>query len=59
MDEKQERHRIAAAQSKKGRSETTKRLAAATRMDLCLRWRDLKIEQRIADLEVEIYGQKR
>ena len=44
---------------KSGRSETTRRLAAATWMDLCLRWRDLKIEQRISDLEVEIYGKPR
>ena len=41
---------------KSGRSETTRRLAAATWMDLCLRWRDLKIEQRISDLEIATYG---
>jgi hypothetical protein len=42
----------------KGRSESTRRMAAATWMDLCLRWRDLKIEQRISDLEVEVYGKR-
>ena len=39
-----------------GRSESTRRMAATSWMDLCLRWRDLKIEQRISDLEFEIYG---
>lgn len=44
---------------KNGKSESTRRMAATSWMDLCLRWRDLKIEQRISDLEVEVYGKSR
>ena len=43
---------------KNGRAESTRRMAAATWMDLCLRWRDLKIEQRISDLERDYYGKE-
>ena len=40
-----------------GRSETAQRLAASTWMNLVLRWRELKnIEERIAELEVAVYG---
>lgn len=43
---------------KNAETETNRRLAAAAWMDLCLRWRDLKIEQRISDLEVAVYGKQ-
>jgi hypothetical protein len=43
---------------KNAKAESTRRMAAATWMDLCLRWRDLKIEQRISDLEVTVYGKQ-
>ncbi|MBE9473439.1 MAG: hypothetical protein IMY85_01010 [Chloroflexi bacterium] len=40
-----------------GRPETAQRLAASTWMDLVSRWRELKnIEERIAELEVAVYG---
>jgi len=37
-------------------AESTRRLAAGTWLDLCLRWRDLKIEERISALEEVVYG---
>lgn len=43
---------------KSAESESTRRLAAATWMDLCLRWRELKIEQRLSALEEAVYGYK-
>jgi hypothetical protein len=43
---------------KNAEAEATRRMAAATWMDLCLRWRDLKIESRIAALEDKVYHGK-
>lgn len=41
---------------KKARHEGTRRLAAATWMDLCLRWRELRnIEERLSKLEAEAW----
>lgn len=40
-----------------GESESARRLAASTWMDFSLRWRELKIEARLAALEAAVYGQ--
>ena len=44
---------------KNAEAEATRRLAAATWMDLCLRWRDLKIDSRLANLERDYYGEEK
>ena len=44
---------------KNAEAESTRRLAAANWMDLCLRWRELKnVEERITNLERVIYEQR-
>lgn len=40
-----------------GASESTRRMAAATWMDLTMRLRESVLEKRIIDLEVKVYGQ--
>lgn len=43
----------------KAENESTRRLAAASWMDLCLRWRELgSIENRITELEKAVYHDK-
>ena len=40
-------------------SEATRRLAAATWMDLNMKMRDLKIDERLANLERDYYGEEK